>query len=660
MRQLKVAVAASGKGNEYSEIHEGNHMRALHEVNSWTLAWGLALLSLGLSQVLPAQAQQNTLDLADLGYEPQHHNLKHHHYKLIDLGTFGGPQSFVNVPNVGIAPVLNNSGTVVGYADTSVPDPHPKICFQDCFVAHAFRSKGTGKSDLGSLRDEVPTSSQPNWISESGLIAGVSENGEIDPLVPGLPEFRAVLWGEHGIVTLGTLEGGYESVANAVNNDGQVVGLSTNTIPDANSMFFGFGFQTRAFSWKDGVMQDLGTLGGTDAQALIVNEGGQVAGESYLNSDPSPACASDGLPLSSGVFLWENGVMTNLGSFGGTCTLLGDLNNRGQIVGFSYLPGDQNDHAFLWENGTMKDLGNTFGGPDSVALAINEAGHAVGWGQAAGNKFVQHASLWKNGVQTDLGPSGTDCAFAVSINSKDQIVGSSYPICDFINPHFSGFIYENGELADLNTLIGPHPKLHISEPETINDRGEIAGIGVTSDGKDHAFLLIPNGECGDDCCDANCEESIAASQSNAAIPVPAESTANWGSSNPEHNRLGRLGRRYSMAGLAMATSSPASVTTQIEPAPTNLTSVGIEAYGRGHLVKLFWTNHSTDADSIHVETCSGSTCTNFYEIAQLAPNAISNFHGFRVYQDLTFRFRVRAHGPRGYSAYSNVSTQILP
>jgi probable HAF family extracellular repeat protein len=463
-------------------------------MKSRTSAWTLAMtLFATLATPLPLAAQ----DSQDRKHE-------HHHYKLLDLGTFGGPQSFVNFPKVGYTPVLNNSGTVAGWADTAVPDPHPNFCFTfvDCHVEHAFLSKGIGKTNLGSLPAPIPTSSQPNWIAQSGYAAGVSENGELDPLVldssgsPFVSEFRAVFWGEDGIVDLGAPpQGGYESVAYAVNDHGQVVGFFTNTIPDANSIF-GLGYQTRAFIWKGGVMQDLGALGGTDAQAMLINDRGQVVGESYLNSNPSPAC---GLPLATGAFLWENGKMQNLGSLGGTCTLPSDLNERGQIVGLSNLPDDQNAHAFLWENGTMKDLGNTFGGANSSAISINHAGHVVGWGEPAGNNLPQpqHASLWKNGVQTDLGAFGTDCAFAVTINSKDQIAGASYPRAGATYPNCNydlparGFLYENGELVDLNNLVPPDSKLHVSEPETINDRGEIAGLGVDASGNSRAFLLIP-------------------------------------------------------------------------------------------------------------------------------------------------------------------------
>src|SRR5215469_320245 len=198
---------------------------------------------------------------------------KHHHYKLIDIGTFGGPQSFVN-PGSGnesqnYTMVLNNGGSVTGWAESSTPDPFPAFCFtDDCVTAHAFAWKNGAKINLGALPGGA--SSAGNWISSNGLIAGLSQNGEIDPLIPGLPEVRATLWAHGRIIDLGSLpEGGFESIANAVNSKSQVVGIATNTIPDPNSMI-GSGFQTRAFIWQNGVMQDLGTLGsGTNAQAFL-------------------------------------------------------------------------------------------------------------------------------------------------------------------------------------------------------------------------------------------------------------------------------------------------------------------------------------------------------------------------------------------------------
>lgn len=62
----------------------------------------------------------------------QEQKKEHHHYKLIDMGTFGGPRSLFSVPD---SRVLNNRGTATGVADTSVPDPN---CFFDCLVDHAF------------------------------------------------------------------------------------------------------------------------------------------------------------------------------------------------------------------------------------------------------------------------------------------------------------------------------------------------------------------------------------------------------------------------------------------------------------------------------------------------------------------------------------------
>jgi len=360
-------------------------------------------------------------------------------YKLVDLGTFGGPESFVNFgSNLDFGQhiaAVNRGGTVAGFADTSTSDPFPGFCFLDCFVAHTFLSDNSGKlTSLGSLPGGG--SSAPSWITANGFVAGVSENGETDPLYAGLPQMRAVVWFDDHILDLKTLEGGYQSEANAVNSFGQVVGAALNTVPDDNSMqpatFWLWGgispaypYQTRAFIWdRENGMQDLGTLGGTDAQSLLINDRVQVVGHSYINSNPSPACA---YPLVTHSFIWEKRTgMVDLGSLGGTCTLATDLNQRGQVVGSSNLEGDQSIAAFLWEGGQLHHLGGSLGGKCAGASAINEAGETVGFGYLAGGDCIEgvnstfHATLWKSLEEiTDLGVLGSDlCSYAADINAQ--------------------------------------------------------------------------------------------------------------------------------------------------------------------------------------------------------------------------------------------------
>src|SRR5215472_8077534 len=71
----------------------------------------------------------------------QEHAARYHHYKLIDLGTFGGPASYLTDPGNGRSVlVINNQGMVAGRASTSTPDPNAPNCLDvDCYLAHAFR-----------------------------------------------------------------------------------------------------------------------------------------------------------------------------------------------------------------------------------------------------------------------------------------------------------------------------------------------------------------------------------------------------------------------------------------------------------------------------------------------------------------------------------------
>jgi len=101
----------------------------------------------------------------------------HHHYKLIDVGTFGGPGSFGADPP---APrPLNNLGIVVGGADTATPDANfPNLClYCGPNIFHAFQFHNGVQADLGALPGA--NSSLASWVSDNGLIVGWSENGAI-------------------------------------------------------------------------------------------------------------------------------------------------------------------------------------------------------------------------------------------------------------------------------------------------------------------------------------------------------------------------------------------------------------------------------------------------------------------------------------------------
>ena len=71
----------------------------------------------------------------------ENHHVKHHHYKLIDMGTLGGPSSIVNEVFYEIdygtagARMISDQGAVAGQADTSTPDP---LCFLDLDIPPRF------------------------------------------------------------------------------------------------------------------------------------------------------------------------------------------------------------------------------------------------------------------------------------------------------------------------------------------------------------------------------------------------------------------------------------------------------------------------------------------------------------------------------------------
>jgi len=511
--------------------------------------------ALAMPLVLPAQ---NT--------STQNLNTQHHHYKLIQMGTFGGPTSSLDTP--GGPPrfpfnrVLNSAGAVLASGDTPIPDP---FCFDGCQVNYAFLFQNGVQTNLGVLPQNPTGGAQAPcfdcawsvfayWIADNGFVAGSSLDNAFNPFT-GSPAALAVLLKDGKIVNLGTL-GGIESGAGAVNNGGEVVGAAQNLTTDPfpsrapyNDFFiYGNGTESHAFLWREGTMQDLGTLGGPDSAAFLVNQQGQVAGASDVDFSVNPVTGGPTVHP----FLWENGKMIDLiagapsGMFGGTFGIAAWLNERGQVLGTMNLTGDTTWHSFLWDKGVIADLGS-LGGINTTAQWLTNAGHVSGKSDVTAictacapdnQKQLHHPFVWKDGVMTDLGLLYADTAGnADSVNAKDQAVGVTVP-CAKVNfddscegPVYHSFLWEKGSMVELQTLIVPGSGITLScahcgeAAYNINDRGEIAGQGVLSDGNSRAVLLIP--------CDENhpgiegCDYSLvnAAAVQSSAAPIPTTNAA---------------------------------------------------------------------------------------------------------------------------------------
>ncbi|MGH3074697.1 MAG: hypothetical protein ACRDQC_07220 [Gaiellales bacterium] len=186
---------------------------------------------------------------------------------------------------------------------------------------------------------------------------------------------------------------------------------------------------THPFLARNGVLTDLGTLGGTDGEGLGVNDSDVVVGDSTTMSGARHA------------FRWQAGTMHDLGTLGGTTSVARSVNGSGEIVGWADNPAGR-ARAFRIQGGPMTGLG-TLGGAESVADAVNGSGQIVGWADTASG--AQHAFLFAGGHMTDIGrlvPGAVESQ-ASDITNAGDVVGTA------IRGDGStvGFLYRNGAVT---------------------------------------------------------------------------------------------------------------------------------------------------------------------------------------------------------------------
>jgi probable HAF family extracellular repeat protein len=290
-----------------------------------------------------------------------------------DLGVLGGGTSTANA--------VNSAGQVVGQSETAASTVGNN-------VYHAFLWQNSKMTDLGTLGGAYSSALD---INDQGTIVGVAYTANGEP--------RAVRWLNLKIEDLGTL-GGDWSEAWAVNGAGTIVGRSATTNNEA----------VHAFLWQNGVMVDLGTLGGS-SEAYDINDAGQVVGLSFVYKDNIPEIVH--------AVLWDKGSLIDLGTLGGSWSRATAINNAGQIVGASGTATGQ-PQAFLFDNGSLAPLPNIDNATGSFAWSIN------GTGQIAGSATLnvstcyteKHVVLWQNSTATDLTPSGPTGNFTVPDSAK--------------------------------------------------------------------------------------------------------------------------------------------------------------------------------------------------------------------------------------------------
>lgn len=280
---------------------------------------------------------------------------------------------------------------------------------------------------------------------------------------------KGQLWPTSHMEELGTLAGGHYSTAYAINNAGQIVGYADTASGDDHAVL-----------WQSGKTIDLGTLPGFRySVATAINSQGQVVGRAYNQKPAIPNL----LLWPSRAFIWKNGRMWDLGSLPGTTSSRAyGINDRGQVIGWSLMPGGRR-RAFLWESGHMTLLR---GGVVTAATGINNRGQIIG--VSGETDDTVHAFLWERGQARDLRTIlGHTFNRAAAINDAGVVVGMARTGTEIAPP----FIWdmEHG-MRSLNSLLPAHSGWYLTQAFGINARGEVLAWGQYH-GDERMCLLTP-------------------------------------------------------------------------------------------------------------------------------------------------------------------------
>jgi probable HAF family extracellular repeat protein len=250
-------------------------------------------------------------------------------------------------------------------------------------------------------------------------------------VVGGTGIFVSTLWQNGTLTYIGQQVGDMWNRPSDINVDGWVAG-SADRAP-------------YAWLWRDGVVTDLGTLGGSYAYADGINDVGQIVGHADVPGGSFEEA-----------FVWRNGRLKDIGAFRPR-----DINNNGDVAGTRVV--DLHSRACVWHHGILTDL--PVPGENTTAQAINDRGEILVESYTNDGTTIREF-LWSGGhVVPIAAPDGQTTA--VSVNNRSQVLVSVVTADGLSHP----YLWQNRTFTDL-TALGLDPAV-AGNPVAINNRGDI-------------------------------------------------------------------------------------------------------------------------------------------------------------------------------------------
>jgi uncharacterized protein (TIGR03437 family) len=363
-------------------------------------------------------------------------------YTIQDLGTLP------NYPACA-ATALSQAGNVTGYCLSQLG-----ASLLNSPVTHGFLYSKGAMTDLNLSAESTPV---PTAVNDSGVVAG-----------------------SYLTVSIGNASGSLSSAAFIVQRDGTQL-----QVPSSLQALLPFG------------LNNAGQLVGSQVA---------ISGESLNIFINSKAVL---YPIAGGAVT----ILPTPSSTGGGVAF--GVNSTGAVAGGSIGQGGTVFNPLIWQNNKPQALPILSGYQQSAAVSINDSGVAAGaafvmdFDELTDPTGQAHAVLFNTDASvTDLGVLPNDrSSFATGINNSGTVVGfSDANTPDFTlqlaaifyepQPIYRAFVYTNGKMYDLNTLLPNGSGWTLSFAAAINNVGQITGTGMVAAAngpEEHGFLLTPVG-----------------------------------------------------------------------------------------------------------------------------------------------------------------------